>query len=170
MTLKQMLFGFDGRIRRRDWWLWSIATGLIYAAVVVTVNGLIFQSFAMDPVFDGNLVGPFALSVVLYLPLLWVQLALAAKRAHDRSHGAALVIVGQVIAAAATYVPGGSLVPGNGSVDLLAVGVQGLAVVINLALFVLLGCLDGTQGPNRFGRSPKGVGGDPAGPTAAVFD
>ena len=33
----------------------------------------------------------------------------------------------------------------------------------------VLGILDGTPGPNRFGRSPKGIGGEPADTAAEVF-
>lgn len=44
-----------------------------------------------------------------------------------------------------------------------------IVVVASLYLLVVLGFLDGTPGPNRFGRSPKGIGGDPADKAAEVF-
>ena len=31
MPLKDLLFGFEGRIRRRDWWLWTIVLAFAYA-------------------------------------------------------------------------------------------------------------------------------------------
>ena len=40
---------------------------------------------------------------------------------------------------------------------------------VDLFVVVTLGFLDGTPGPNRFGPSPKGIGGDTPDETAKVF-
>ena len=171
MTMIQMLFGFEGRIRRRDWWIWSIACGLAYAAVTGTVYYLVYGAAwtTMNPAF-GDPIGPLALAVALYAPWLWIQLALGAKRIHDRNEGAAFIIALQLLTACATYMPdrplGGDF---SDPMVALSLGAQVVILVINLALLVILGCLDGTQGPNRCGRSPKGIGGDPTDRTAEVF-
>lgn len=48
----------------------------------------------------------------------------------------------------------------------LVYGAAGLVMLAAMIyLLVVVGFLDGTPGPNRFGPSPKGVGGD----TAEVF-
>jgi uncharacterized membrane protein YhaH (DUF805 family) len=69
-----------------------------------------------------------ALIGVIYLVDIYVGLALGAKRCHDRDKSAWFLAIG--------------LIPLIGAIWLL----------------VELGFLDGTQGPNRFGPSPKGIG------------
>jgi uncharacterized membrane protein YhaH (DUF805 family) len=70
---------------------------------------------------------------VVWLIFLWPGLALGVKRCHDRDKTGWFLLIG--------------LIPIIGAIWLL----------------VELGFLDGTQGPNKYGPSPKGV----AGPTVA---
>jgi uncharacterized membrane protein YhaH (DUF805 family) len=69
------------------------------------------------------------LLAALYVFEIWCALALDVKRCHDRDKSGWFVLIG--------------LIPLIGAIWLL----------------VELGFLDGTQGPNRFGSSPKGIGG-----------
>jgi len=71
---------------------------------------------------------------IIYLVDIYIGLALGAKRCHDRDKSAWFLAIG--------------LIPLIGAIW----------------LFIELGILDGTQGPNRFGPSPKGIGE----PTVAV--
>lgn len=171
MNIQKTLFGFDGRIRRATWWLWSIVSGVVYAVVLVLAATVVMGG-GWGGMFDPVIGDPpwlLALALALHAPLLWVQLALGAKRAHDRNASARLVIVLQVIAAICTYAPRTPLDGGQDSTSIVAGAMALMYVAVNLYLFVVLGCLDGTQGPNRFGRSPKGIGGDPADSTAEIF-
>ena len=68
---------------------------------------------------------------IVYIPFLWAAFAINAKRCHDRDRSGWFQLI--------------ALIPLIGSIWLL----------------VELGFLDGTQGPNRFGPSPKGIGGAP---------
>jgi uncharacterized membrane protein YhaH (DUF805 family) len=70
-----------------------------------------------------------ALMGIIYIGDFYIGLALAAKRCHDRDKSAWFLAIG--------------LIPIIGAIWLL----------------VELGFLDGTQGSNRFGPSPKGIGG-----------
>jgi uncharacterized membrane protein YhaH (DUF805 family) len=65
---------------------------------------------------------------IIYIVDIYIGLALGAKRCHDRDKSAWFLAIG--------------LIPLIGAIW----------------LFVELGILDGTQGPNRFGPSPKGIG------------
>ena len=130
MSLWQMLFGFNGRIRRMHWWL--VRFGVFIAAFVIMFSlvggiGAAFGSFdnvpeAIEPI--GGL-----MVVVIYLVVLWIELALTVKRWHDRDKS----------------------------------GFWYLIVLIPLVgpfwALIELGFLDGTQGPNQYGPSPKGIGG-----------
>ncbi|RZJ42042.1 MAG: DUF805 domain-containing protein, partial [Brevundimonas sp.] len=93
---------------------------------------------------------------------IWPSLALATKRAHDRDRNARLTI-GLLIAAWVLSFAPGSIYDGMFSsrwtetpldAALAALGVG--ATLAKLWLIITLGFLDGTQGPNRFGPSPKG--------------
>jgi len=177
MTMKDMLFGFEGRIRRRDWWLWSIATSLAYALGLALV-GLAFYSDAWDQVFVapaviGSPPAELAATIVLQAPMLWVQLALAAKRAHDRANSARVVIALNVISVVASFLPPGrDIAQGFEQVapaDIALWALGAFNVVAGLYVLIVLGFLDGTPGPNRFGRSPKGIGGERADVAADVF-
>ena len=82
MSIVQMLFGFDGRIRRRDFWLWSfvnLAAGLAVLAVAAMAAVLIVsytQSYA-------HFLWHVPLTLVALVPFGWIILALQAKRQHD---------------------------------------------------------------------------------------
>ena len=178
MPLKDLLFSFEGRIRRRDWWLWSIGIGIAWAVVFAAVSAALFRlSFATALSGGPELPQSWtftAYSLVTFIPVLWVQAALAAKRAHDRNHGALIAVGLTMLGGLTSFAPEVvDLATNAGLTDSQFNGpytATNLAiVVVNLYVLVFLGFLDGTQGPNRFGRSPKGIGGDPAGKAADVF-
>jgi uncharacterized membrane protein YhaH (DUF805 family) len=124
MNLQQKLFGASGRIRRRDYWLLSIATNVVIALVDVAAGHL------LGPPTDGGLPGNIV-SWLLYIPSIWIGVALMLKRAHDREKGGGWVVF-FILCPIIGWIWG----------------------------FVELGFLDGTKGPNRYGPSPKGVGSD----------
>jgi len=69
----------------------------------------------------------FLLSTPLYALHGWCSVCISAKRCHDRNRSAWYLLMG--------------IIP----------------VIGGLILLIDLGCKDGTQGPNRFGLSPKGI-------------
>ena len=82
-TLRHLLFGFDGRIGRRTWWLWGVAAMLglaMYATVLLRVAG----------------VSATATDTVVNLLLLWPAVALSVKRWHDRGKSGWWVLVALV--------------------------------------------------------------------------
>lgn len=129
MSNLQILFGFNGRIRRLQWWMGSlIIMGIVLAAVVVvmTLVGAIYGDYRNAPAVVSMVFG--AIFIACYVSIIWIQLALGVKRLHDKDMSGWWMLI--------TFVPFGGFV-----------------------LLVILGFLDGTQGPNRFGPSPKGIGG-----------
>lgn len=62
------LFSFEGRCRRRDYWLVSIAVGL---ALSIT------EFLAEDTPF---------LYLLICIPCCWISIATCAKRCHDLGH------------------------------------------------------------------------------------
>ncbi len=168
MSLKNKLFGLEGRLRRIDWWGLTILTGLASMLFGEAVALLILgpdQSMFFSG-FDGpmnRLTHPAGLWVNLAtaLPFLWPSLALAAKRAHDRAKDARLAMALTVAGYLAALTPEGAFTSAGLMFDrgvwiggfFLLIGVAG--TLGSLYLLVVLGFLDGTPGPNRFGPSPK---------------
>jgi Icc protein len=117
---------FEGRIRRRDFWLWML--GLLVAGAAITPIARMFlpwwlttDAFTLH-IGDGDLgLGP-RLTVAL---LAWPALAVMARREHDRGRSGWWLLF--------------LLVPFVGF----------------LFWLIELGMLKGTAGANRFGASPK---------------
>jgi uncharacterized membrane protein YhaH (DUF805 family) len=76
VSLPQILFSFDGRLRRTSWWLYSILLGLLFVGIAYLL-GSIF-TFLLAPGL-GILV-----FILLYLLFLYSAVALGVKRLHDR--------------------------------------------------------------------------------------
>ena len=139
MSLVQLLFGFEGRIRRLTWWLahlgvvgamlvgWMIVAGIV--GVTAATSG--FTAASVGSSLDGAKVGMItvmALAAVATVGLeLWIGIALAVKRCHDRNYPGAMAML--------------MFIPGVGA----------------LWALVDLGFIDGTPGRNRFGPSPKTI-------------
>lgn len=130
MDIPNLLFSFQGRIRRLHYWLAAISVGVVVgviASILMPMSGI--AQGTPNPIF-------LALIGIIYIIDIYIGLALGAKRCHDRDKSAWFLAIG--------------LIPLIGAIW----------------LFVELGILDGTQGPNRFGPSPKGIG-EPAVAVAA---
>jgi uncharacterized membrane protein YhaH (DUF805 family) len=96
---------------------------------------------------DVSALGGFALLIVLcYIPLLWISLALGAKRLHDRDKSAWWLLLFYVLPGAL-----GNIGPYAGGPDIVFT-VASLAV--SLWALVELGFLRGTPGTNRYGPDP----------------
>jgi uncharacterized membrane protein YhaH (DUF805 family) len=82
MPLPEMLFGLSGRIRRRDFWVWSAVNFVAYLAVALLVFG-IFISTALDGSGTGFRWWHNLMSVAVMSPFMWIAVALNIKRLHD---------------------------------------------------------------------------------------
>jgi uncharacterized membrane protein YhaH (DUF805 family) len=82
------------------------------------------------------------LFLVMYIPLIWIGLAVAAKRLHHRNKSAWWLLVFYVLPGVLNYAAGGTF----------ALAIAGLA--ISIWALVELGFLRGTSGPNDFGPDP----------------
>jgi uncharacterized membrane protein YhaH (DUF805 family) len=125
--MQGLLFSFQGRINRAKFWLVHV----VMWVVVLIVFGAILGSAAMssDPQAALQSVGVVGglILLVVYILALWIGLAVAAKRWHDRNKSAWWILI--------VFVP--------------AVG--------GLWYLIECGFLKGTTGPNQFGPDPLGV-------------
>ncbi|WP_242914365.1 DUF805 domain-containing protein [Brevundimonas pishanensis] len=163
LTLSQKLFSFNGRMRRRDYWLTTIGLQVVvffgFDIAMGAIFGPDFSLFTSGGAGVRNRLShtpSVAIEAVLNFCLVWPACALAAKRAHDRDKNAkpiiALVIMTFVLAWGRSLFGLGYIV-GSGAFWTFYL----LGMAISFYLFVVVGILDGTRGPNRYGPSPKGL-------------
>ena len=155
---------FDGRTRRLDWWLIGIGLSLIQALLGAVLPRLIFGVWPSLQQTDIP-TGAAVLRLAIMLLFLWPLMALSVRRAHDRNKSGWLVLLisalGVIDAVALIVAPDlvfFSMGPQPSAVALARYVFDAVYVIISLWLFITLGFLDGTPGPNRYGQSPKGVG------------
>lgn len=127
MSLVQLLFSFEGRVRRLHVWAFFLVLSFVY--------GGLFWQFGHFHVINGDTnYGPFeAFTGVISIPFvfvfalvaMWMKLAVLVKRWHDRDKSGWWMLIG--------------LIP----------------VIGDLWMIIECGFLEGTRGPNRYGPSPK---------------
>jgi uncharacterized membrane protein YhaH (DUF805 family) len=128
MSPANILFSAEGRIRRRDYWLYSI--GLFVAVVVIYVGVGVATGELMQLTDDNPEATPTLriTELVLNVAMIWPSLCLQIKRWHDRDKGWVWILI--------------NLIP----------------IVGWIWSFIELGFLDGTPRKNSYGNSPKGLG------------
>jgi uncharacterized membrane protein YhaH (DUF805 family) len=137
MSLTQLFFSFRGRIGRLIYWLGTIGILALFAA------------FASVNLEDGGIVGTPALILVwaFLIPALWGQLALSAKRLHDRGKSAWWMLLFLLLPSFIDLVAG--QMGGETGIVLLLIN-----VAIGGWYFVEVGLLPGIRGPNDYGPDP----------------
>jgi uncharacterized membrane protein YhaH (DUF805 family) len=159
MSIVQLLFGFEGRIRRTNYWLGALGAGFLLSIVFMVIfflvggAGMLAAGAASGGGADaaqgagaaaGAGLGIVALLLFLayFVLTMWISIALQIKRWHDRDKSGVWVFIG--------------LIPLVGPIWAL----------------IECGFMDGTMGPNRFGPSPKGITGpapiQPVGPAPSI--
>ena len=133
MPFRRVLFSFKGRIPRKTYWLYSVpvnvAVVLLFEQLLALaeIRGAPPVRSALPAPAEATAAGPpwqaYAM-IAAYLPLLWIKLAVLAKRWHDQNRSANWLIV--------TFIPV-------------------IGMVIN---FLECGCNPGTRGANRYGPDP----------------
>ena len=82
-----MLFKFDGRIGRKQWWICGIVTGIVVMLVNMVINLIAGYTIA-------------ALSFLTYIPIiamLWIMIALGVKRLHDRGKEGKMLVITLIV-------------------------------------------------------------------------
>lgn len=129
-------FSFQGRANRQRYWLTSLALiGLLIVALILAqLLGVI-----------GALLGGVA-----FVAYLVAVLAVAARRLHDRNRSGWWLLPMYLPILVLSFLEGvaSAFQEDAGSVFVL------LTLPFTIWVFVELGCLRGTMGPNRFGADP----------------
>jgi uncharacterized membrane protein YhaH (DUF805 family) len=143
MNIHRLFFGFKGRIGRLSWW-----AGMLTSALAFILAHFITTRLLQPSAY--GLVG-----VIFSLGVLYMILALIAKRLHDRNRSGLWAILFYIVPKALDSIAEtlerfevtneGSLVQWVLLISAAALGLWGL---------VELGVLKGTQGPNDYGPDP----------------
>ncbi|MFD0917017.1 DUF805 domain-containing protein [Pseudahrensia aquimaris] len=149
-------FSFQGRLNRQPFWLRYFAfLGCIlalYAAAAVLMVGI----GSLGSGTANSVIGIFGLIVVVipFVLAFYVSIfSLAVRRLHDRNKSGWWILLPVAIGAVQGFI---QEIQGPSSI-LAVMGSFGTFIVF-LWFFVELGFLRGTDGPNRFGPNPLGVG------------
>jgi uncharacterized membrane protein YhaH (DUF805 family) len=143
MPIGQLLFSFQGRLNRQPWWIVSI----IMIVILIVLFGALFAVAGLA-LLSGDLAAlglTGIVIIILYIPVLWISLALGAKRLHDRNKSAWWLLVFYVLPSVLNLIPAG-----EGGKMILSLA--GLAIFI--WALIELGFLRGTTGPNNYGPDP----------------
>lgn len=151
MDFKHLFFSFDGRINRAKFWLGILIMAVTYLAALFVVA--VLGRAAGAPIVS------YVLTGIVVIAALWANLGLYIKRLHDRGRSGwwLLVFIGLPM------IPGGiqaammfSAIQNGGVPEPNALAMLLALISFALALwgFVEIGCLRGTEGPNRFGPDP----------------
>lgn len=130
------LFSFAGRMNRQRYWVTSVLIYFAFLAVGITV-----------PIVP--LIG-LVIAIPVAIVGLWIGLATGVRRLHDRNKAwwwLLLMYVPSILLSALGEVASASS-PEVGS------AFRFLGLPFSIWVFVELGCLRGTKGPNRFGDDP----------------
>lgn len=141
------LFGFSGRMPRRDYWVVLVA---MLAAVLA--GGLGLAMFATAVPAPGLLPVLSIIAGLAVAAMLWIALATTVKRLHDRDRSGWWVLVflfapSMLEGASRAYMRAGGT--GVGPIVLSLAG-----TAISIWALIALGFLRGTPGDNRFGPDP----------------
>lgn len=136
MTLQQWLFSINGRIGRRDFWIWI---GIWVLAMVILFS-----------LAGGGMLN-LQTAAFMLVCLLWPTAAVTVKRLHDRGKSglwALLMIVAWMLLAGNWMMLTG--------IWQWAVG-RFIPTLIMVMMLIDLGAFVGTQGENKFGKTTQDV-------------
>ncbi len=169
MTLTHRLFSFEGRLRRQDWWAFSLG---LFAFETVIVKGLeLLLDGPSSDLVQGNVFSwlfaeaanprMFAIHAAVMIALIWPNLAITTKRAHDRNASGYWLNATMLVSYATFFVPddlferSGRALDGGDLIGGLPLIAETIFILVMLGTLVVLGFLDGTRGANGYGPSPK---------------
>jgi len=141
MSLIALIMAPWGRVNRLPFWL------ILILALVVTLLLRAAVHAVQSPA------GKWLLVAVMFV-LCWVPLCVTVKRAHDVGLRAWWLAALSVYLA--LYAVSRPLLPLAGAIHATAFTIFVAATIIGGIAALVIGCLDGTRGGNRFGADPLG--------------
>ena len=136
MDLVNLLYTYEGRINRAKWWL----AVLVYV-VAVLILGVIAMALGIG--------GAIVIYLAFYVAVAISGIMVGVKRLHDRNKSGWWMLFFYGVPFLAGMM---QAVVGQDSALGLLLGV--VSLVIAVWMFIELGCLRGSIGPNQYGPDP----------------
>lgn len=157
MSIGHLLFGFQGRANRLQFWLGQLALlVLMVGLAVMAYFGFISAAGATTPQALLGAIGILFLVYVAFMVLAaWLSWAVAVKRLHDRNKSGSwlmITLAPTVLVVWTLFTQGLAALPQLGSQPLLIV----LQIAVSGWYLIELGILKGTPGGNMYGPPPGG--------------
>jgi len=157
--LFSLLFSFNGRINRVQFWMGSIGIALFgfVASMMLLFSG---GTSALSADTPQAAAAAFMGAIMWLFPLLligsWCGFALQIKRFHDRGRSGYWTMLPLAVAVPAMMTLFNAALSGASMAELEASMTPFVIAswVVNIGFFIDLGCLPGKEGPNRFGDPP----------------
>ncbi|MDC7681982.1 DUF805 domain-containing protein [Asticcacaulis sp. BYS171W] len=163
MSFVDVLFSAKGRMRRRDYWIYSLSVTAAFFIAGYAVHAFIGTDDFISEITSAGTMSPTPFHYFMFVVQTlgqWPAICIMAKRWHDRNKSGWLALITTTVLLVLDYAPRvlwnlGLPVPVDGWFANMC-SLFDTAIVI--WIFVECGCLDGTKGPNKYGPSPKGIG------------
>ncbi|MFN3868776.1 MAG: DUF805 domain-containing protein [Hyphomicrobiaceae bacterium] len=146
MDWKTLFFGFDGRIGRKQWWAATVLAIAVSLAMSMLVNPLAWFG---DPPAPTN-----ATDMMLSLAFLIPMTAINIKRGNDRDWPQWIIYGYSLLTLALLVYDYFFTMFARAQFDAIEIGLLGVVTIATVVLFIDLGTLAGTRGPNRHGADP----------------
>jgi uncharacterized membrane protein YhaH (DUF805 family) len=150
VTVREIFFGFSGRINRAKYWGYSLLAGFVYCLLIAVLIGVGINQGGKDNI--PLIVVLIVLGVAVSILIIVVQVAIGVKRLHDRGKTGWWLFLYY-------FVPSAVQQPKvwehpNLAPKVIAVAVMVAGFGIMIWSLIDLGCLRGTPGPNAYGPDP----------------
>lgn len=153
-----LLFSFHGRINRLQYWLGSLGVGFA-AMLALFLVGVLLAPQAGASKEAALAAAPLMLIMMGLVGIVmgWSGLALQVKRFHDRNQPGWLTVLPLIPAFGMSSAIVGGMTSGQSIAQVVAAMQPYMLALwaINLFFFINLGCLGGTDGPNKYGPPPS---------------
>ena len=153
MNIWRAMWGFDGRISRKYFWLaglvWTIA---LLAIMLPLLHWFTAGEWMSGTISEQRLEKAFSgAALIAALILLYPSLAMSIKRLHDLRLSAWWCVPAFVPGFVDTFLPlmnvSGAMIVGHAS--------SWIAFAVGLVYIIVLGFIRGTDGPNEYGDDPR---------------
>ena len=140
MSMKELLFSFQGRISRKTYWIWNV---FYYVAITGFASGI----SVLFPAYS------YILLPIFLLMLVVPDLAVTAKRWHDRNKSNMWLLLNVPLVLGRSASP--MATPTAETVSPIHMVATVAALVCGLWILVECGFLKGTEGRNDYGDEPQ---------------
>lgn len=178
MNLVWLLFSFNGRINRVQFWLGGVIGGIacVMLMLLLAIGTMPAGGFAKTPDGLSQFISMVSFAFGVPLALMgWIGAALQTKRLHDRGRSKlwamapmlpALMVVFSLVSSAAEIFQAVRTGSATDVEPLIASAIAsaglwlGVLSLVQLFIVVDLGCMPSKPGPNKYGNPPgAGFGG-----------